>query len=360
MKVDLTVAGDEEQVGLPPITPPDPAALLCTFDSWVWVQLAAARRYPDHELRGAWESLLAATNAGKIQVALTSGSYLELWNRANQQSRQRVAIAMAELTGYTTIRAVHEVVVEEAIQFIQTRRQGLGLQAAPLARVWMLGTGARHAFASRAGRFRFVESLADTATPEGPEIEAPPELLADFDRASPEWFEWLNLAGVDNAYDVEGIDYRPTHREGDEWVDVQEQLRAFATRPGSEPSLLYRGLVRGRLKDVFGQLGNDAITPRERAEWFTGPNDGVKFITALPVQRVIVELLHAAHRNKSYAFRQHDRVDVHELALTVPYCDVVVPDSHWAHLAHASRVDVEHCTLVVRGLKGFRAWAEGL
>lgn len=353
-------ARDGESVGLPPVTLPNPSARLCTFDSWVWVQLAAARQQPDHELRGAWESLRTAAGAGTIQVALTSGNYLELWNRANRRSRQRVAIAMAELTGYVSIRAVHEVVVEEASQLIQARRDGRTSPTVPLSRERVLGSGARHAFASRTGRFRFVESLADATTPEGSEIEAPPELLADFDRASPEQFEWLNLAGVDNAYDVEGIDYRPSHREGDEWVDAQERLRTFATQPGSDPSLLYRGLVLARLKDVFGQLGADAMTPHERAEWFTGPSDGVGFIAALPVQQVLVELLHAAHRNKTYAFRQHDRVDAHELALTIPYCDVVVPDSHWAHLAHASKMDAEHQTLVLRGLAAFRAWAEGL
>ncbi|MFJ4163961.1 hypothetical protein ACIPY5_00225 [Microbacterium sp. NPDC089698] len=267
---------------------------------------------------------------------------------------------MVELTGYVSLRAIHEVVVEETTRLVQTWRTGTRAQPEPIPRQWIVGTGARHAFGSKMGRFRIVESLATDDSAGGATLEASTAFLEAMDAMTPAEFEWINLVGVDKSHDIKGIDYRPSHRDGDEWVQAQETVRQFASAPGADESLLYRSLILTRLQDVFDQLGPDAVSRNELDEWFSSAVDGTAFITSLSVQRVVAELLYAAHRNRGYAFRQHDRIDVHDLALAVPYCDVVVPDSHWAHLAQASRVAGEYGTLVVRGQKALRDWVEGL
>lgn len=334
--------------------------MLCAFDSWVWVQLTAARLDPDHPLRQTWERLVTACDDGMVQVALTSGNYLELWNRSDAESRRRVAITMAGLSGYVTLRAVHEVATEETARLITARRVVSRGRGEPIPRDWIIGMGARHAFGSPTGRFRFVESLATATEPEGDELAPPQEWLDALDGLSPAQFEWINLAGLDRSHDLLGIEYRPTHREGDEWVRAQQALRQAVAAIDSDESLLYRGLILSRLDDVFGEDKSGHLLDHEVRAWFTGPIAGVSFITALPVQQVFVELLYAAHRNLAYTFRQHDRVDLQDLALAIPYCDVVVPDRHWAHLATASRVAREHGTVVLKGRDQFRAWAESL
>ncbi|MEJ1089599.1 hypothetical protein WDU99_14875 [Microbacterium sp. Mu-80] len=267
---------------------------------------------------------------------------------------------MAQLTDYVSLRAMHEVVIEETRRLIARRRAGARGPAATIEREWVLGVGAQHAFGSPSGRFRFVETIATKETPEGAPTEMPKAWPVKGETMTSEAFEWFNLAGLDDSYNIPGIDYRPTHRQGDEWVDAQNFLRRKVAFIDSDPSLLYRMLIDTRLQDVFEQVGPTAVSGEELRAWFTGPIDGVAFVTALPVQQVYAELLFAAHRNLNYEFRQHDRVDIMELALAVPYCDVVVPDKNWAHLANASRVAREHNTTVLQGLRAFKEWAERL
>jgi hypothetical protein len=152
----------------------------------------------------------------------------------------------------------------------------------------------------------------------------------------------------------------PSHRDGDDWVDDQQKVRELVAHIDSDESLLYRTLVLRRLTATFDQVTTISRTDPEVTGWFTGPVGGAAFINALPSQQVLLELLFAAHRNLKYTFRQHDRVDLIDLALSIPYCDVVVPDRHWAHLANASRLDREHGTQVLKGREALRRWAETL
>jgi len=85
------------------------AGAIAYFDSWVWVALTRARKSNTDRLRQCWLDLRLASQSGALQVVLTSGNYLELWNRRSSESRREVAKTMAELSRYATIRAIHEV-----------------------------------------------------------------------------------------------------------------------------------------------------------------------------------------------------------------------------------------------------------
>ncbi|XKH57863.1 hypothetical protein LG293_07025 [Citricoccus nitrophenolicus] len=268
---------------------------------------------------------------------------------------------MAELTGYATIKAVHEVLDEEVRGLVDARRtHGISNLPEKLSRRWVLGSGASHAFGSPAGRIRFVSHLRTATDDEGEPVDIPAEWLALQEKLSTDEFEWLNLAGFDDGYDIPGIDYRPSHRDGDEWVEDQQKVRELVAHIDSDESLLYRMLVLRRLTATFDQVTTISRTDSEVMSWFSGPVAGAAFINALPSQQVLLELLFAAHRNLEYRFRQHDRIDLSDLALTIPYCDVVVPDAHWAHLANASRLAREHGTQVLKGREALRRWAERL
>ena len=368
------VAAQEEQTSASRDTPQDPARLnlpvrrsptysapLCQFDSWVWVQLAQARKQSDHPLSDTWERLRAASNAGRLQVALSSGNYLELWHRVGTASRVEVARTMAELTGYATLKAVHQVLDEEVRLLVGARRtHGRDKLPDRIPREWILANGASHAFGSPVGRLRFVSRLRTTTDDEGESVDTPPEWLALQQKLSIDEFEWINLAGFADDHCTHGIEYRPSHRDGDDWADDQQKVRELVAHIDSDESLLYRMLVYQRLSATFDQVTTVSEPDPEVMSWFNGPVAGAAFINALPSQHVLLELLFAAHRNLNYTFRQHDRVDLMDLALSIPYCDIVVPDAHWAHLANSSRLAFEHGTQVLKGREALRLWSETL
>ncbi|MDY0910119.1 hypothetical protein [Microbacterium sp. CFBP9034] len=139
------------------------AGVLAYFDSWVWVALTRARKAESDPLAECWRDLAGARESGILQVFLTSGNYLELWNRRSTKSRREVALTMAELTGYTTIRAIHEVLDAEMSRAIDTwRAEGTRSSPPRLTREWLIGTGARHAFGAPSGRFRFVSEFTNS------------------------------------------------------------------------------------------------------------------------------------------------------------------------------------------------------
>lgn len=87
----------------------------------------------------------------------------------------------------------------------------------------VLGVGANYAFKSRYGRFRFVESLATSDSPEGAPAAAP-DNLDDEALTGPGW-EWLQLVGTQEILEKDGIERTPQHRRGSQVAEVELQMR---------------------------------------------------------------------------------------------------------------------------------------
>jgi hypothetical protein len=64
------------------------------------------------------------------------------------------------------------------------------------------------------------------------------------------------------------------------------------------------------------------------------------------------------YHNPAYRFRQHDQADIYDLAHLVPYCDVVVADKNWAHLATAGHLDNHYGTQILSGPADLSKWAD--
>ncbi|AYF97189.1 hypothetical protein D7I47_02285 [Protaetiibacter intestinalis] len=262
------------------------------------------------------------------------------------------------LSGYVSLRDIDQLTGAEVSLAIDARREG-GLEQQPkrLPRSWVLGTGVRHAFNSEMGRYRFVETLESNAEPEGPPVEPPPELVSFFSLLEPRNFEWIQLVGSDDGHNFAGVDFRPTHRHGDEWVDQQEALRRFVQRVASDDSLLYRAIILQRLEAIRPSL-IELTSLDEFVNLVPSPAAGVSLIGKVPIEHVVAELLFQALRNPAYSFRQHDQADIYDLAHSIPYCDVVAADKHWAHLATAGHLDSEYRTTVLSGIGGLAKWAD--
>jgi len=202
---------------LPPVSDCQPGAPLVYLDQWVWVNLAKAASADEG---GVYADLLdrlrRLRSSGRIVLPLAAGNYLELLHRRSSKSRREVAKIMAGLSGYATLRAIHLVQAEEVrLAAIWVRDPSAPPPA--IDRSFILGTGANHAFGSRWGRWRFVETFQPDGPDDGPETEPPEDFRTLATRLPVELREWLNLVGADEDYNLTVIDYRPGHRLGDEF-----------------------------------------------------------------------------------------------------------------------------------------------
>lgn len=64
----------------------------------------------------------------------------------------------------------------------------------------------------------------------------------------------------------------------------------------------------------------------------------------IPTAWVIAKLRDWKHRDSNLTWHQHDRVDLISLAIAMPYCDIVITEKLWAHLANVSKLSDESGT----------------
>jgi len=322
-----------------------PNAFVLHLDIWVWVRLSQGVSARSGVFWELYEALREARDNGHLNVALSGHNYLELWNRRDKESRDRLGRVMADVSGYVTLRSVDDVRWEEVRRAVDGI--SAGRRAMPIDRGEILGVGVKHAFASEMGRIRWIESLAEAGGEEGvPSVV--PTVWSDFARTGPAHvWEWLNLVGFDQDYSIPGIDYRPEHRLGDEWAGIRNEMQRLLDAEVADESLVYRKLI-GRALGSMGESIAEAFGSDEAIlRHFRCPTDGAAFIGNMPTEHVGVELQFRAMKNKQYVFKQHDRSDVFDLSLALPYCDAVWADAHWSHIARASKLPELYGTRVL-------------
>jgi hypothetical protein len=330
-------------------------ARLIYLDQHIWVRLLQGIKTLDPTAKLVQELLTAQRDADTTRVPLSGAHYLETWHRRDEQSRHELAGLMRDISRYDSLAAVHTIerasVAWEICRL--SRREPIGPEPSSL----VLGRGVNHAFDSPIGRFRVVSSIATDTTPEGPLLD-PPQGLAEVAERGGEVWEWFNLAGSDELFQRDGIDVRPEHRLGRTQASDELELRRL---------LLEDKVLRGRLEDliitqemvrildyvnlVCRYLNVDPVA------LFIEDNPGSirSFVRAVPVTNMRYRLRLHRHRDAGYPIEQHDRTDLHALALAVPYCDVVVTEKRWSHAIRAARLDSLYNTKICASLKELAA-----
>jgi hypothetical protein len=325
---------------------------LVYLDQFVWINLARANTDRTHPAFELLESLRALKLANRIRVPLLANHYLELWNRRDHWSREAVGDLMIELSEFETLSAIHRVREKEVADSVARWVKYGDPRAVAVDRMAILGRGAEHAFDSVTGRFRFVESIANTSAEEGEPAGEPQEFFEL--RTTLTWNQWqrFNLIGVPALYQFHdnGIDLRPSHRLGDSFANRHNQLRSqwdFS----SDSSFLFRILAKQSLQSLRQEISDsfraDGVDPNS---YFTSPTPGVAFLSTLPTENVRLNLLYDLHRDAGYRFKQHDETDITSLALAVPYCDLVFTERHWSHHLNRSGISTEYATIVPAGM----------
>lgn len=329
---------------------------LVYLDMNIWVGLARGLKDGSGPWCDAAYELRDARQAGRITMPLSGEHYRELWLRGSEDSRLRVGTLMRDLSGYASLSPMHVIRRAEIDAYIARwfRDDTRWVDGEDV-----LGYGVNHAFAWPHGRLRFVESLQSVGVPEGPP-SAPPEGLDEV-VGTPAW-EWFSLVGHQEWLNGDGLDRSPTHRDGDDWVERELELRRSLTAIPQMRRRLWDLIVVEEIQTMTDELNEACLAASvdPYGLFFSPPAADPPsamrgLVAGLPTVNVFATLRHEKHRDVNHAWEQHDLSDLITLATAVPYCDAVVTEKRWAHMVEASGLGSTYGTLVGAGIKGLRA-----
>lgn len=329
-----------------------PRILYLDMNLWVDMARACARGEP------VWlhirDQLTRSVQAGRIVVPLSPAHYLELWHRRDHASRRNVAELMRDITGYATIPSPHVVRQLEAAALVESWVDPS--RSMPTGRD-LLGHGAAHAFGRPYGRFRFVENVAslDGTVPEGPPVDPSPEWEEARKHAGWEWFQ---LFGLNEDISEElGFDRTPEHRFGTAQLDHELRVRDWLRSHPRERRRHQDMVLAEEFESVREYVETICIERRvpppealRTGNW--GPNSGDamrRLVRSMPSADAWSTLRFLKHRDLNLPWEQHDWTDLWALSVAIPYCDAVVTEKRWAHLATLGKLGNRYETLVGSG-----------
>jgi hypothetical protein len=324
------------------------------LDMNVWIDMTRGCAQEDPAWQQVCDRLVSAVRRDQMIVPLSAAHYLELWHRRDAASRRQVAALMRDVTDYVTIPSAHVVRQREAQALVQT---WVDSKAKMPTATDLLGRGAAHAFGRPDGRFRFVESIAssDGTTPEGP-AAAPPDGWERI-RQHVDW-EWIQLFGNEELLDAEpGFDRRPEHRFGSLELDRELLVRDWL-RSHPEARRQFRDIVIAEefesLREYIEQACAESQVrpPEPLRSGRLGPESGGAIgalVRAVPSGHTWSTLRFLKHRDLNLPWEQHDWTDLWALSVAIPYCDGVVTEKRWAHLATAGGLTRRYGTTVGHG-----------
>lgn len=332
-----------------PIGPP-----ILYLDMNVWVEMARGCAMSETSWLQVRDRLIHARRTDRVVVPLSPAHYLELWHRRDNASRRTVAELMRDITGYVTIPSPQVVRQREAHGLVATWRD----EAAEMPAVNdLLGCGAANAFGRADGRFRFVESVAspDGLIAEGPGTEPPAgwEKL----REHPDW-EWFQLYGLDEAIPADsGFDRTPEHRFGSLQLDHELRVRDWL-RSNPQERQRHRDMVVAEEFESLREYVEDAcrearVRPPQAlrtGSWGPESADAMRgLVRSIPSADTWSTLRFLKHRDLNLPWEQHDWTDLWALSVAIPYCDAVVTERRWSHLATVGGLAQRYVTRIGHG-----------
>ncbi|GHS84905.1 hypothetical protein AGMMS50218_01080 [Actinomycetota bacterium] len=315
-----------------------PAPRVLYLDMNLWVDMARGCAQAEPSWLQVRDHLIQAAQAGHIVVPLSPAHYLELWHRRDSASRRQVAELMKDVTAYATIPSLHVVRQHEARGLVGTWADPSGSMPTGTD---LLGHGAAHAFGRPYGRFRFVENTAssDGAVLEGPAVDPTPEW--EKAREHPGW-EWFQLYGLDEAIPEElGFDRTPEHRFGSQQLDheirVRDWLRSHPQERRRHQDMVVAEEFESVREYVEAVCHETRVRPPEAlrtGNWGPESAEAVRgLVRSIPSADAWSTLRFLKHRDLNLPWEQHDWTDMWSLSVAIPYCDAVVTEKRWAHLA---------------------------
>jgi hypothetical protein len=296
-----------------------------------------------------YEEFKIAQAAGRAIFPLSATHYLETWHRSDWESRYNLAAIMHDLSNFYTLAPIQRIQEVEVARSVLTRLECGKLK--PIPRYAALGYGVDHAFASEYGRFVYFEEVNERGEGSKPTIPSDEQRL-DQVRTRSDWhYQWLSLAGFPDSMDIQGLDRTPQHRRGSNYAKQQQILSNWINKKENR-NMLRRFLLVEEFEDLAKDINKTCrLHSLDPSPLIQTREMIMNFIESVPTRHVFSELRIARHRNNQQPWVQHDFADLLALSVAIPYCDIVVTEKQWCHVARQAHLDRKYGTVMASNLK---------
>jgi hypothetical protein len=302
---------------------------------WIRLEAAASGQSADRRAAQVLNLLRYSVNQGFVSLPLSAVHYMETYQRP--MSRRRLAALMAELSRFHAIAGPSDVLPAELDAYLH-ERYGKPLKPQPLR---VFGRGVAFAFGADFPSFRARE-----------EVPWPPGERNRFEQAAGEALEFLALSGPPDGAPIPGWDENNGYREfGMRQVAHEQALQQALVQDGPATPRKIRDWVaatevmdiRKPLNKAFARAGITYAESRDldSAEGLTG------LLRALPSRDVIFDLRRLRHADGQARWEPNDLNDLGALSVALPYCDIVVTEKLWRHLANQAGIPDRYNTAVL-------------
>jgi hypothetical protein len=307
--------------------------------------LGAAHNRPGSEdLKELLEVARYGVKQRLASFPLSATHYMETLRRRDAASRHRLAMVMAEFSRFHTIASPEDVLPGELDRGLR-ERYGKPRFPRPLQ---VFGVGAGHAFGRPDLRYRLPEDLGGDAYSRA-RLEEWAALL----------LEHAVLAGPPEGVPVPGMLENDGYRTfGRPYVEAEKKLAKGFRQYDPERQHLADWTAASELIDILEPL-NEAfaragIISRELPELDTA--EGMtRLLMDLPSRAVVYELRRLRHEDGNTQWESNDLYDLSVLAVAIPYCDVVVTENQWCHMATRAQHGRRFDTVVLDDLRKLTA-----
>lgn len=319
------------------------------LDQNKWVQLLVKDQQALPGSGSNYDALRKLKEDEEVTFPLSATHYLETWHRSNWESRWALASVMHDLSGFFTLAPIQKLQsAEVARAALQRLAPGKLL---PIPSAGLIGYGVDHAFASEYGRFRYVERIETDDEPEGPPVDPGESRFDRLREIASEWeYQWFSLAYLPVSGDEFGLDRIGQHRKGRRFAEHEAQRSATLHAAGSK-TMLSRALLVEDFNDLLDDINivceHISVDPRQL---LSRREDISSFIADVPTRYVYHTLRSSRYMNPQQEWHQHDLADLMALSVAIPYCDVVVTERHWRHVAVQAGLDRKYNTRIMHKL----------
>ncbi len=305
-------------------------------NKWIDLSRAAHGRKDGDRFHEALDVARYGVEHGLASFPLSSIHYMETLKRRDASSRHRLAVVMAELSKMHAM-APPDMVVPAELDAALIRRYCKPLEPRPLR---VFGVGHRHAFGLPEGRYRLPEDA----------------VIAPEQRQAVE--EWANsvlelgaLAGPPEGVPVPGMKENDYYRAfGDRYVRGEKRLADGIAEHRVNKKVLKEWVAASEVVDIVDAL-NEAFDRARISEDESRDLETAEGLTSLlldlPSRVITYQLRRLRHENPKTSWKPTDLEDVSALAVAVAYCDVVVTERHWSHLARRGQLDQRFSTTII-------------
>lgn len=326
-----------------------------------WIYLAQARAgVPSGRRFGdTLETCRTLRRQGAATFVLSGSHYMELLKIRDPSQRRAIADVMEELTGFSALMNRSDLMQLE----LEAALNQFVVAIPPLPARSLVGFGVGHAFGA-----------TEDVRYEGPPGEVGdrvrqrmgPERYAAFLKGANLMLERSVLRGPsdDEVPLLEQYGWNPdaaTRVAHDRANEEAAQSRRFDEDNGRWRRGRTRDAVAAReLIIEFQNTLNPALSIRHLTMHRVGPSPeaAMAFVRSMPSTEVSIALKTAWHRNSDKRWSANDIHDIDAMALSVPYCDVVVTEKACHHVLTAARLDDRMRTTILRRLDDLKTAIE--